>query len=262
MIIDKPPLPDDPTPTDAPPSYDELQRPVSPSSYPQDNKSGPSQPFPSPSSPASSSSLKPPPISHRPSKGKKSKWFPFGQSSQSARTQQEVKETILGLVRDVVRAPEPSAAISILKDCASACATHELSFSALLQDKSVEGHTPIYWSIVKRPAEPQSPTDIDLVATLLSLAAPLTPVTVSEIRLACLQNSDQVLFQRLRRLPTFAPVSGTDEILLGVSVAPDEIEVQDLPGDEGAFAASFRIAMFHKRMRVSKSVRLEFIARG
>jgi hypothetical protein len=43
---------------------------------------------------------------------------------------------------------------------------------------------------------------------------------------------------------------------------PDSITVEDVPGDEGAFAANFEIAHFQQRMRVSKRIALEFIARG
>ena len=259
MILDKKPLPDDPTPSEPPPSYEELQRVAASLTQHRDTKDlGRFSPT-SPS--ASSSSISPclPLTAKRSTSKGKSRWFPFG---QAARTAQEVKHTVLALVRDVVRVPEPSAAISILKNCAEACVTHDLSFSAVLQEKSVEGHTPIYWAIVKRPAEPVRPTDPDLVTVLLSLAAPLSEATLSEIRLACLQTSDQVLFQRLRRVPAFSPLSGADEILLGASIPPDEIEVEDIPGDQGAFKVQFRILLFQKRMRVTKSINLEFIARG
>lgn len=251
MIIDKNPLPDDPTPLDPPPSYEELQRVAQELTRPIDRKATYTQPSSTSSRPLSGKRLA--------SSSKKPKWFnPFG---QAARTSQEVKSTILNLVRDVVRVPDPTAAISILRNCSEACETHGLQFSVVLQEKSVEGHTPIYWAIVKRPPQPTS-SDPDLVSALLSLAAPLNDTTLSEIRLACLQNSDQILFQRLRRLPAFAPLSGPDEILLGGTVPPDDIGVQDVPGGEGAFIARFVVPLFQKRMRITKSIQLEFIARS
>jgi hypothetical protein len=58
----------------------------------------------------------------------------------------------------------------------------------------------------------------------------------------------------------FAPVSGSDEMLFGMTILPDDIRVEDLPG--GTFAVDFVIPHFHKRMVVSKRVTLEFIARS
>ena len=55
------------------------------------------------------------------------------------------------------------------------------------------------------------------------VAAPLAPATISDIRLACLQTSDAALFQALRGAPAFAPVPGTDALLLGANVPPDGV---------------------------------------
>ena len=131
----------------------------------------------------------------------------------------------------------------------------------MLQEPSVEGHTPIYWAIINRPSPPE-PDEPDLVSAMLSHAAPLTDATVDEIRLACLHTSDHALFQKLRRSPAFSPLTGTEEILLGGSVPVDDVDVADVKGDEGAFVAVFRMPMFQKRMRISGSIRLEFIAKG
>lgn len=60
----------------------------------------------------------------------------------------------------------------------------------------------------------------------------------------------------------FSPMSGTDEMLLGGSISPDEIEVEDVDNNGGAFVARFKILKFQNRMRISKGVNLEFIARG
>jgi hypothetical protein len=194
------------------------------------------------------------------SKGKGSTaWFNFG----SSRTSKEVRATVLGLVRDLVKQQfsGPGAA-GILDSCAEACDAHDISYPSLLQERSIENHTPIYWAIVKRPSEPPNPDYYDLITALLTRTAPLTPSTISDIRLACLLTSDQALFQRLRLSPAFSPVSGTDEMLLGESIQPDAIGVEDAEGDEGAFVANFEIPTFQKRMRVSNRIDLEFIARG
>lgn len=264
MIIDKQPLPDDPTPSEAPPSYDGLEgvpgRPL------QDTKVVTPihiSPVPSPSlivppltkSPSSSSNLK--------GKGRaNNSWFNFNAS----RTTREVRTTVLGLVRDLVREQDSNsrASLSILESCAEACSGYSLSLSTLLQEKSIEGHSPLYWAIVKRPPDGDEDEFAipDLLTALISFASPLTPDTISDVRHACLLTSDQLLFQRLRMSPEFAPLSGTDEMLLGASIPPDEITVEDVPGDEGAFAVNFEVVHFQKRMLVSKHIELDFIARG
>ena len=197
-------------------------------------------------------------------KGQTTYWFNFATS----RTAREVRNTVLGLVHDLVQEQYSSfpAAASILRSCADACATHSLSFSSVLQEKSIENHTPIYWAIVTRlPDEHYLVEDAsgpDLISALLSYSAPLSPDTITDVRRACLATCDQRLFQRLRLSPEFAPVSGADKILLGGTIHPDNIEVEDVPGDVGEFMVNFEILHFHKRMVVSKVIGLEFIARS
>ncbi|KAJ7446715.1 hypothetical protein FB451DRAFT_1355035 [Mycena latifolia] len=249
------------TPIDAPPSY-EASSSTAPAPFPTDLKRPPpipASPVASGSSVASSSSsgLKSPPVP--------TSWFNF-----ASPTVRQVRATVLGLVRDLVKLPpsdHSAVAISILKSCADACATNGLSISTILQEKSVEGHTPLYWAIVKRPAEsPEEQAGTDLLTTLLSLSTPLTPATTSDIRLACLLISDQALFQRLRNSPEFAPLSATDEMLLDATMPPDDITVENVGGGEagqdGAFVVDFAIVRFQKRMLVSKCVVLDFIARA
>ncbi|KAF7370531.1 hypothetical protein MSAN_00685200 [Mycena sanguinolenta] len=161
-------------------------------------------------------------------------------------TAKHVRTTVLGLVRDLVK-HQPAVAISILKSCV---------------DASLKGTPPFYWAIIKRPTESKEEDgNLDLLTALLALSSPLTPATMSDVRLACLLMSDQALFQQLRT-SEFAPMSATDQILLDATMAPDAIAVEDMPGDLGAFAVDFEIARFQKRMQVSNSIVLEFIARG
>ncbi|KAI1790348.1 hypothetical protein LXA43DRAFT_511318 [Ganoderma leucocontextum] len=256
MIIDKPPLPGDEVdiPGDAPPSYDALDG-VPPTPAARDEKpsssSNHSLPSPSPKSPTSFGS----------SSGKSTgpTWFNFGPTARAVR---EVRATLLGLLRDLVKQNDAAGALGVLESCADACRTYDLSLSALLQEQSVEGHTPVYWAIINRPPQPLAADDPDVVSALLSHAAPLTDATVDEIRLACLHTSDHTLFQKLRRSPAFSPLTGTEEILLGGSVPVDDVDVDDVKADEGAFVARFRIPLFQKRMRISGTIRLEFIAKG
>lgn len=261
MIVDKQPLPEDPTPADAPPAYESevFDQYYAFEKAGSSSRSLPAQPSSSTAGPSSPKPLSPI-VSQKKSPKVGRSWFPFGQAARAA---QEVKQTVLNLLRDVVKVPEQDAALSILANCEEACTAHNLSFSSILQDRSLEGHSTLYWAIIKRPTgvEMRASTD-NLVQTLLSMASPLTEETISEIRLACLQNSDQRLFQALRRCPAFAPLSGSDEMLLGGNVPLDDIEVEDVENDKGAFRVTFRIVLFQKRMRITKRIDLEFIARG
>lgn len=259
MILEKVPFPDDPTPTDAPPSYDTLPPNPGSSTFSLDGKVNPYlQSYPQSPEASGSAESSTTPISPRGRpKGSKS-WFPFG---QAARTAREVKATVQGLIRDLVKLENPSS-MAILQSCSEACAAHGLELSSILQEKTIEGHTPLYWAIIKRPPEPPTAHDRDVLTSMLALAEPLSSTTLSEIRLACLVASDQTLFQRLRRSPAFAPLSGSDQMILEASVPPDDVVVEDVPGDEGAFAVHFRFVKFQTRMRVSKEVKIEYIARG
>ncbi|KAF8985993.1 hypothetical protein BDQ17DRAFT_1436415 [Cyathus striatus] len=90
----------------------------------------------------------------------------------------------------------------------------------------------------------------------------MQPSTISDIRLACLVTSDQLLFHRIRQLREFNAVSPADEMLLGAGVPPDEVEVVEEPGEEVTFAVRLGIGRFQKRMMVARKIEIEFIARG
>jgi hypothetical protein len=202
-------------------------------------------------------------------KGKKSGWFSFSSSAPS-KTPPEIRSTVLGLVRDLVQdhSSGSPAALGILQSCADACTSHSVSFSAILQEKFIENHTPLYWAIVKRTSgqseddEGRGGDSEDLVTALLSHISPLNPDTILDLRMACMATSDQAMFQRLRRSPRFASISGSDQILLGGSPSPDDVTVEIGPGDKGAFTVDCIVAQFHKRMMVSKEIVLDFIARS
>ncbi|PPQ65740.1 hypothetical protein CVT24_011773 [Panaeolus cyanescens] len=277
MIIDKIPLPEDPTPAEAPPSYDTLS-PSTRRGYPGtgSSKGGPSSPSTSSQSISSTSTSPISPSSpsipnYKKGKGRapNNSWFSF----TTSRTAREVRTTVLSLVRDLIQEYNTSgditnvaAHVGILQSCADACAVNDVSLSSILQEKSIENHTPLYWAIVKRLPDEHHDVEAaqgpDLISTLISYAAPLTPETVKEVRSACLATSDQKLFQRLRLTPDFTPVSGKDQMLLGVSMSPDEVEVEELQGDGAMFMVHFVVPHFHKRMVVSKEISLEFIARN
>ncbi|KAJ3523188.1 hypothetical protein NMY22_g11556 [Coprinellus aureogranulatus] len=274
MILDpqqKPPLPEDSTttPIDAPPSYEDTFQTISPSAVrlaePKQSPAAPNSaslrsPIRSPTSIAGPSS---PSVYKHCGPAIKASWLQWGRS----RTEKDVRATVLGLVRDLVREhhSDSSAPAGILQSCAAACEGRSLSLSSILQEKSIENHTPLYWAIVKRRPDEHVDDQAqipDLLIALLSHSTPLTKETILDIRQACLITSDQALFQRLRMSPEFATVSGKDQMLLGVTLPHDEIEVEELGGEEGQFAVDFVIPHFQKRMMVTQEIILEFIARS
>jgi len=133
----------------------------------------------------------------------------------------------------------------------------------------------VYWAIIKRPAtvrlqrkdeddshyehndDPDAP-----ILVFFDFSQPLRSATIIAARRACMEVSDNPLFQRLCRLfVEFAPVLGTDEMLLGSSGAKDRIVVEELHSNDGAFVARIKLMHFRLRMRLSKRVCVEFVTR-
>jgi len=267
MILPSPPsLIDDELPPDAPPAYDDLP----PQADAPAVKNEKSESVLSPATPSTSTFLATSPVSAvssksptSPSKGAEGiwAWIPFPARTRAAA---EVRVTVLGLIRELVKRGDTGPpARPILSSCDDVCRAYRLSLSSILQDRCVEGHSALYWAVIKRPKGVELSTDspTDVLGAFLTFGAPLSPISLSEIRLACLQKADQALFQQLRQSPSFAPLSGKDDMLLSPSCARDEIYVEDI-ASEDAFAVRFRIPMFQQRLRVSKHISLEFIARG
>ena len=138
------------------------------------------------------------------------------------RATQEVRKTVTGLLKDLVRNQTIDSNIScvgILDSCSEACAANGINMPNLLQQAYIEGHTPLYWAIVKRPADEseaqRSSSEADLpplVRALLAYSAPLKPATVIDIRLACLHTCDQWLFQCLRCSPDYPALPDKDQL--------------------------------------------------
>ena len=131
-----------------------------------------------------------------------------------------------------------------------------------------------------------------VVWKILSLSAPLTSYTLFEMRLACLATHSNDLLQRLRYSPIAFPLTGSEKMLLsgknsgqqrvhrgfkdivevvegiatrknadGLTLVPDNENNVDENG-EGGFRVKLELEMFQRRMSVSGSVIVEFIARG
>ena len=262
MILPSPPsLIDDELPPDAPPAYDDV--PAAPGPVVTDEKS---EPTASSSSSTWLAASPPATVSAKSPTSPRSAdslwaWIP---SPSRTRATAEVKATIVGLLKELIkRGNAGPPAQSILHSCHDVSRAYRLSLSSLLQERSIEGHSALYWAVIKRPkgVELRTDLDTDVLGSFLTYGAPLSPTVLSEIRLACLQTADQALFQQLRQTSMFAPLSGKDDMLLSSSTARDEVFVEDV-ASEDAFAVRFRIPLFQQRLRVSKHINLEFIARG
>lgn len=199
-----------------------------------------------------------------------SRWLPtsiFGLS----KTAKQVRSTTQSLLRDLLSQARPSEHewLSVLTSCADACNAQGLSFSALLQEPFVEGHLPVYWAVLKRPAVPVKadhttpPGDPDsLVLAILDASLPLNAQSVADARLACMTVSDNALFVRLgQRYEDFSQRLGTDRMLLGGDTV-DSVRVDEPHNGGTTFAVQISLTQFPLRMRVSKLARVEFVARG
>ncbi|KAG2033160.1 hypothetical protein BDR03DRAFT_1014525 [Suillus americanus] len=168
----------------------------------------------------------------------------------NARTK-KTRQTVISLIRDLVATSttDNSAATPILASCASALSPP--SFSAILQQSTFEGHTPIYWAILNRHTH--------ILSDMLQYAGPLNNACIADIRLACLASGDQA--SALSYLLCFWPDAQDPDALVLGSTSADDIDVREVDG-EAAFSASIKIRLWQKRMRVAGVVGVEFIARG
>ncbi|KAF9244546.1 hypothetical protein BU15DRAFT_34093, partial [Melanogaster broomeanus] len=173
-----------------------------------------------------------------------------------SRVRDQVRQTILSLVRDLVTNPQLPDISGLLYSCEDACKMYNLNFSTLLQEQEIEGHTSMYWAVINCHAS---------LPSLLEHAAPLTWASKQDIRLACLVSSNQELFQIMKYRQIVPSVcKGADTLVLG-SIPSDNILVHELPyvlNENSAFTAEIQINMWQKRMHVSGHVGIEFIAKG
>ena len=190
------------------------------------------------------------------------------------KTWDKTQERLRALVSQVSLSEEEFK--SALRSYAQACAATDINFAALLQEPILAGDLPVYWAIIKRPAAVRRPVqgvedDTDrghgdpdaLVLAILDFSRPLQSATVVAARRACTTVSDNALFRRLCRLfKEFAPVSDKDTMLLEGSGTQDNVVVEELSRNDGAFVARIELVQFRVRMRVSKRVCVEFVARG
>ncbi|KAI9455821.1 hypothetical protein HD554DRAFT_2146988 [Boletus coccyginus] len=207
-----------------------------------------------------------PVLAQRPRPRNNTSWLsllPFVSSFSAKR----VRQSVLSIVRDLVVPPsrgsneEQKNVHEMLTSLAETCAEHKLSLSDILQEAFIADHTPVYWAIVNYREE--------LLVGLLIHSRALSIQTVSDIRRACLVNSNQALFHALRvcrppfhrtdgiRIPSLRAAS--DNLLLG-NRPLDEIQIQQT--SDQAFVVSFDIPLWQRRMKAIGRVGIEFIASG
>ncbi|KAG0704521.1 hypothetical protein DFH29DRAFT_997610 [Suillus ampliporus] len=113
-------------------------------------------------------------------------------------------------------------------------------FSNLLQTRSIEGHTALYWAIVNNRPE--------ALSAFFGFISQISSVCSSDLRLACMTTSDHASFTRLKLGGYNDP---KDEPLRRPLSCPSN-EIQVHAGESAnKVVAVFRIRMFQKRLRTT-----------
>ncbi|KAJ8075315.1 hypothetical protein PM082_019652 [Marasmius tenuissimus] len=128
----------------------------------------------------------------------------------------------------------------------------------------------MYWTMVNRPITTPDSTQApvsSLLTVLLSYASPLSPTARSDMEAACMEISDNRLYNYLKFHPDYAPgLTLKSQMVFGTHMLaiPDEIKVSYLPdetqGDRG-FKVEMRLIQLVRRIRVEGAVVVTFIAR-
>ncbi|KZT52590.1 hypothetical protein CALCODRAFT_441317 [Calocera cornea HHB12733] len=205
------------------------------------------------------------PSSPRASSSKSSSWIPdLWTWRTEAKTDAEVKKTVQSLIKDVITDPSRADTLPILQSCLSACRARGLSFEDLVQRNFIDGHTPLYWAILGSRKRHPDNSSIDGAHSVLDflVSFPLSDATTLDACQACMLNSDNELFQRLRLSPGFTRTTFADTVITD-GVANEPVLVEHIPNaGAGEFTISYTIPNWISRMRVSRRVAVDFIARG
>ncbi|KAG2367480.1 hypothetical protein BDR07DRAFT_1606128 [Suillus spraguei] len=172
------------------------------------------------------------------------------QSVFSKEQTEQIRTTVLSLIRDIVTAPDfvPSSVGSIIDACVASLPTAE--FTALLQESNIEGHTPVYWAVVNNRPE--------ALAAFLKFINTFTSGGCEDMRLACMATSDHALFMKLQ-LASYYNESKPLDRCLGCPTYDAQVSGGDT---QNQFIAKMQIGMFQKRMRVAHSICVELISQG
>ncbi|KAG8896584.1 hypothetical protein FRB99_008824 [Tulasnella sp. 403] len=196
-------------------------------------------------------------------------WLGNFLGTPQAKKDTEVKNTVLGLVQAVIKQGDSANAVAIIQSCSDACRARGLSFESIVQEPSIQDHTPLYWVIVKgvysksEDASPQTSTDGLSVLFDLLVSFPLTLATYEDAVQACLLTSSHETFVRLKRYNPSPQVRMLEDDTPDTEDTVTVVNGEDVEAVlNGAFRAEISIKNFQKRMRVFKEVSVEFIARG
>lgn len=166
----------------------------------------------------------------------------------TARTK-EVKQSVTSIIHDIVKPREQDLPLEleVVRYCAQGCATHGVSFSNILQEASLAGHSPLHWAVLNGRAP-------ELVILLLRHAAPLRAAVTADLRRACLVMNASSLFNSICR--ELLPLA--DRMLLG-SGPPDAATV--VRRDDGMDVV-LNMPRFYQRMLLGRTVTVDFIVHG
>ncbi len=214
-------------------------------------------------------------------------WLATVMGTAQAKQDLEVRTTVLSLVSSlelrksrvsdhslqlhgIIQQGDSSDSIPIIQSCIDACRARGMSFVNIAQEPSVQGHTPLYWTIVKgvfsdlKAGEPSSSSK-DGLRTLFGvlLSFPLKTATYADAMQACLLTASHETFMIVKRHnpdpPPSIPSNDVSEY------ADDDVSVTIGDAEaalDGSFKVDVNIKHFQRRMRLLKEVPIEFIARG
>jgi hypothetical protein len=108
-------------------------------------------------------------------------------SKQTLTTQSQI--TALSRIRELVTGPDvtPSSVAPIVNSCAADLSAAK--FSALLQSRSIEGHSATYWAIVNNRPE--------ALSAFTGFISKISSGCRSELRRACMDTSNHAAFMQL-----------------------------------------------------------------
>lgn len=149
----------------------------------------------------------------------------FPQTRVSVKTQEEALGTVRDLIRDLLqRDMSLDACYGVVSSCASACQNHRLDFSCILQERTIEGRSAIFWAIITRYgilrklARDSSHDLIEQTKWYLTWfighVSEMTSIGRTEVRIAALVVADNDLLQRVLALPGAIQLSGIERVLL------------------------------------------------
>jgi hypothetical protein len=176
-----------------------------------------------------------------------------------------------------VKQGDTPGSVAILESCAEACRSRGLSFQQLVQESSIQGHTPLYWAIINHSLAPPpvklsggSNNTVTLFDMLTSF--PLNMGTYDDALQACISTSSHDAFLQLQKHdPALQdPTSGFDRTINEPAFVEDTVEVTNGVEQEaieesalsGAFLVNIVLQNFQRRMRIHGRIIIQFVARG